>query len=574
MYKEEKWDLSVVKPKNVDATLKEIEQQANAIVKRRNHLTNSISSSSFMKLLKDLESLRKKANKLSCYTYLRFSEDSKDQHAAALMSKVESHLTKVSNTLLFFNLWFKKLPQKKALQLIKQSGPYHYYLESIRRGIPHTLTEPEEKIINIKDVTGASALNNIYDIFTSQFEFTFQGKQITQEELTSHVRSPKASVRKEAYLTLLNPYKKHKDVIGEIYKNIATDWRNESVELRGHKTPIAVRNFANNIPDKAIDAMLTVCEKNQKLFHQFFELKRKKLKLKKLRRFDVYAPLSTKKEAKISYNKAVEMVYDTFSSFSPRFQKAAQEIIDQKQVHSTVQKNKRSGAYCCGVTNDLPPFVFLNYTGTIRDVSTLAHELGHGVHHILARHHTEFTQHACLPLAETASIFSEMLLSERIKHLQPHKAEELLFAKLDDLYASIIRQAGFVAFERKAHDMIAKGKTIQDISDVYLKDLKKQLGPKVEVDDIYQYEWCYIPHIFHTPFYCYAYAFGNLLTLSLYQMYHKEGPKAVPHILEMLSKGGSESPVDITKAVGVDITSEKFWQQGFDAIRDMLKQIT
>tara|TARA_B100000315_G_scaffold256088_1_gene301168 strand:- start:853 stop:1992 length:1140 start_codon:yes stop_codon:yes gene_type:complete len=376
----------------------------------------------------------------------------------------------------------------------------------------------------------------------------------------------------EAYQTLLKPYRDNKEVIGEIYKNIINDWREENVNLRKYKSPINVRNSYNDIPDEAVDVMLKVCEKNQNIFHKFFDIKRKKLGLRKLRRYDLYAPLKEEK-TRISYAKAVSMVLDTFHSFSPQFGVHAHTILEQQHVHSNIQKGKRSGAFCCPASNDHPPFVMLTYTEKYRDVSTLAHELGHGIHFMLSQKQTEFTSDACLPLAETASIFSEMLLSEKVMQDNPKAAKEMLFTKLDDLYASIIRQAGFVSFEREAHQMMKEGKTIDEMSKVYLEDLRKQLGPKIEVDEIYSYEWCYIPHIFHTPFYCYAYAFGNLLTLAIYAKYKKEGKKFVPKVIKMLSMGGSAEPKEIARIVGVDITSEKFWQSGFDYVKKMIKEI-
>ena len=443
----------------------------------------------------------------------------------------------------------------------------------LRKRKKHTLEENEEKIINIKDTTGASALTNIYNILTSKFEYDFQGEKRTQEEMVTFVRSSSSKTRKEAYLTLFKPYQEHKDLIGEIYKNLINDWREESVNLRGYKDPINVRNSVNDIPDKAIQALLNVCAKNEKMFHKFFEIKRKKLKLQKLRRFDIYAPLKEEKET-ISYNKAVNMVLETFEGFAPEFHAAASNIINQNHIHSNVQKGKRSGAFCCPTTTQHSPYVLLSYTGKYRDVSTLAHELGHGIHMSLANmKQTEFTADACLPLAETASIFSEMLLSEKVMKDNPKAAKNMLFTKLDDLYASIIRQAGFVRFEIQAHEMMKEGKTIDEMSDVYLKMLKKQLGPKVEVDDIYKYEWAYIPHIFHTPFYCYAYAFGNLLTLAIYEMYKEKGPSFARKVIHMLEAGGSCEPVKIAKIVGADITSEAFWQKGFDVIKDMIKQV-
>ena len=572
-YKLAPWDLSEITPKDLDKTFKEIERRTNNIVKKKKQLNNSISTKTFNKIIKELEELRIISAKLGVSTHLKWSENAQDQKAAALASKVENFLTKQGNKLIFFGLWFKKLPDKKANQLIKSSGKYHYHFEIMRKRRKYTLEENEEKIINIKDTTGISALNNIYNILTSKFVYEFKGKKKTQEEMVSYVRSSSASIRKDAYLALFKPYKEHKELIGEIYKNVLNDWREESVNLRGYKNPINVRNVVNDIPDEAIQALLNVCKKNEKIFHKFFEIKRKKLGLKKLRRFDIYAPLKEEKE-KISYDKAVRLVLDTFYDFSYEFGTYAERILSNNHVHSNIQKGKRSGAFCCPSTIEHYPYVLLSYTGKYRDVSTLAHELGHGIHMSLANQkQTEFTSDACLPLAETASIFSEMLLSEKVMKDDPKAAKNMLFTKLDDLYASIIRQAGFVRFEVVAHEMMREGRTIDEMSDVYLKMLKKQLGPNVEVDDVYKYEWSYIPHIFHTPFYCYAYAFGNLLTLAIYEMYKEKGKAFVPKIIKMLETGGSMEPVQIAKIVGADITSEKFWQKGFDVIKKMIKQV-
>ena len=572
-YQLSSWDLSEIKPANLQKAFQEIETETKQIEHWRPKLTENISSKDFLSLLNDLEQLQILNSKLGVYAQLRFAEDSSNQEASALLSQVENFLTKINNRLIFFGLWFKQLPEKEASRLIKSSGNYHYFLEKMYKSKPYILEEKEEKIVNLKDVTGVSALNSIYNILCSQFEFEFEGKKIGQEKLLAYVRNPSLKKREAAYRTLLEKYKSHKDLIGEVYRNIVNDWREENVHLRGYKNPINVRNQGNDIPDKAVEALLKVCERNEALFQRFFELKRKRLGLKKMRRFDLYAPLQKKNEKEIPYYDAVTTVLETFGDFSPAFHQEALNIIAAGHIHSQVQKNKDTGAFCCSVTSKLNPYVLLNYTGTLRDVSTLAHELGHGIHHNLARGQTEFTFHAPLPLAETASIFSEMVLSERLLKKYPDRAKDLLFIKLEEIYASIIRQAGFVRFELKAHKMLEEGKTIGEISKAYLQDLRQQLGPKVEVDEIFAYEWCYIPHIFHTPFYCYAYAFGNLLTLALYETYKEKGPAYADKIIEMLAKGGSQSPLEISKAVGIDITSEKFWQSGFDVIAQMLKKV-
>ncbi len=566
------WSLKAITPKSISAALEEIEQITSKLEKKKPLLTEQISPTDFLNFVKELEELRRISNKLSCYVELRCAENSADQQAAADRSKVETALTKVSNRLLFFGFWFKDLSEKKAQELIDKSGAYSYHFQQLRKLKPYTLKENEEKIINIKDATGVSALNSVYNTLTTQFTYLFQGREITQEELLKFARHPQAATRKKAYQTLLGVYQKHKDLIGEIYKTIINDWREENIGLRGYKSPIQVRNLGHDLPDAAVEALLRVCEKNQPLFQRFFEIKRKRLGLKRLTRFDIYAPINSK-EKKIPYSQAMQLVLESYAKFSSKFQQEALQIINAGHIHSRVQKNKQTGAFCYSVNAKLPPFCLWSYTGTLRDVSTVAHELGHGVHHQLARENTEFTAHACLPLAETASIFGEMLLTENLLQKYPQEGQDLLFYKLDDIYASIIRQTGFVRFEEKAHRMMEEGKTIEEMSALYLADLRKQLGTKIEVDPIFAYEWAYVPHIFHTPFYCYAYAFGNLLTLALYEKYKKESTSMVPKILAMLAAGGSKSPVEITKAVGVDITSEDFWQQGFEVIEEMVKKL-
>ncbi len=534
-YKLSAWDLSEIKPSNLQESLQEIETKTDQIEPWRPQLKNSISTKDFCSLLAELEKLQVLTSKLGIYAQLRFAEDTSNQQASALLSQVETFLTKINNRLLFFGLWFKQLPQSEASRLIQASGKHHYFLEKMYKTKPYILEEKEEKIINIKDVTGVSALNTIYNLLCTQFRFTFADKEIGQEELLNFVRDPSPQKREAAYRTLLEKYRSYQSVIGEVYRNIVTDWQEENVRLRGYKNPLQVRNVGNDLPDAAVEALLRVCERNEVLFQRFFEIKRKKLGLKKMRRFDLYAPLRKSKEPKIPFPEAVATVLKTFQDFSPAFHGEALNIISANHLHSKIQKNKDTGAFCCSVTSKLNPYVLLNYTGTLRDVSTLAHELGHGIHHNLARNQTEFTFHAPLPLAETASIFSEMVLSERLLKKYPDRAKDLLFIKLEEIYASIIRQAGFVRFERKAHQMLDQGKTIEEISKVYLQDLRKQLGPKIEVDDIFAYEWCYVPHIFHTPFYCYAYAFGNLLTLALYETYREKGAQYADQIVEMLA---------------------------------------
>jgi oligoendopeptidase F len=565
------WDLSLLKPKDVELTLHKIDLLSKKIEHERPHL-KSITPVKFLSLLKTLEFLKRESSHLAGYVHLLAAEDSSNEHAQALISKIQQRFVDFDNRLLFFSLWFKDLDDAAANRFINACGPFTYYLEEIRKAKPYTLSEKEERVINILESTGSSALTNIYSTLTTQFEFSFQNKIVSQNDLFVLIRNQNPQVRKDAYLSLLGRYGKEKDVLGNIYRNVVISWKDEHMTLRGYKSPLQVRNVANDIPDHAIDSLLRVCEKNQFLFHRFFKIKQKRLGLKKMQRFDLYAPIGVK-EQKMKYADAIQTVLASYESFSPLFRKDAEKIISSRHVHARLQKNKNAGAFCSGVSTKIVPFVLLNFTGTPRDVSTIAHEFGHGVHFLLSQGNTEFTYDACLPLAETASIFGEMLFMEHLKKKNPKLAEELLYFKLEDIYASVIRQAGFVAFEVKAHQLFAEGKTIQEVSDVYLADLKKQLGSSIEIDSAFRYEWMYIPHIYHTPFYCYAYAFGNLLVLALWHRYQKEGASFIPKFLALLKKGGSESPVAITKAIGVDICSEAFWQESFLVVKDMIRSL-
>lgn len=573
VYKESEWDLKdLLGNKTIDELFEDIKKIADKVESKRKLLRESISSSDFFTIVKELEQLSTITSKLGCYAYLRFCENSSDAKANALKTKIANFLTDIGNRLLFIDLWFKELSDKKANELVKESGKYRYHFEELRKTRKYTLKENEEKIINTKNLNGLSGLINVYDILISQFEFLFEGKLVSQSEVLKHYRDPSPERRKLAYTTLLTKYRQQKDVIGEIYKNVVNDWREEEIKLRKYKDPISVRNISNDIPDKAVEALLNACRKNQNIFHRYFRLKQKKLRLPKITRFDLYAPFSDKK-MDVSYNTAVNMVLECFENFSPVFKENALKIIEKNHIHSKIQKNKHLGAFCYGPSVTIHPYVLLNYTDDLREVSTLAHELGHAVHDVLAMGQTEFTFHPSLPLAETASVLSETIMIEALSDRFPTMAEDLLFAKLDDLYQTIIRQATFVDFEIKAHKMFEEGKTIDELGQTYLTMLKEQLGKDVVVDDIFAYEWAYVSHIIHTPFYCYAYAFGNLLALSLYQTYKEQGDKFVPKIIELLSKGGSDSPVNLTKPLGIDITDERFWQKGFDVIKELVDKL-
>lgn len=575
------WDLShlVADPvTQFDRYLKDLDEQVSRFEAARKDLAATMPEQVFLDLLTLVERITGDSVRLEAYAYLWFSEDTKQLQARSFKTKVEERLTALQNRLLFFDLWWQGVDGPNAERLMARSGDFRYHLETIRRFKPHTLSEPEEKIINVKNITGRSAVHQIYDVVTNGFTFTLRvgGKKKTmnREALTAYLRHPKATVREAAYRELYRVYEAHQDLLGELYKALVGDWKAENLQLRHFTTPLASRNLSNDIPDRAVDALLSVCMKNAPIFQRYFGLKARLCRIKPMNRYHIYAPHRAEQKT-YRYADAVRMVLDAYHGFSPHLAELAQRVFADRHIDARTKSGKMGGAYCYSVTPGLTPYVLLNFTGEARDIATMAHELGHAVHGMMAEQHNLFTFHSTLPLAETASVFGERILSDALMASETSTAvkQSLLINQLDDIYATVMRQAYFVAFERTAHDMLAQGATTTDLAKAYLTLLRQQFGTSLRVPQEFQWEWLTIPHLYASPFYCYAYSFGNLLVLALYGMYREQGKAFVPKYLDLLAAGGSKAPQAILSDVGVDMNSEAFWQSGFDAISGMIDQL-
>jgi oligoendopeptidase F len=417
---------------------------------------------------------------------------------------------------------------------------------------------------------------------TNNFEFTVIKKRgnkkiiktfKNKEKLLSLIRSPKANEREYAYKALLKTYEKNSGVLGDIYQNLVTQWRDENISIRGFNSAISVRNIYNNIDDATVETLLSVCKENAHLFHDYFLEKARLIGVKKLRRYDLYAPISNSNIHKFTFKNAAKLVLDTFYKFDPRFGTYTERLFKENHIDSEIRNGKTGGAFCYTVSPQRTPYVLLNFDRTMRDVSTMAHEFGHAIHSIFASNKPILVSHAPLPLAETASVFGEMILNEEIyKKLNGEKKQIFLAEQIDDMYATIMRQAFFTIFEIEAHKhIVEQSVTIDNISNLYIDNLKAQFGNSIRISDDFKWEWLYIPHFYHSPFYCYAYSFGNLLVLSLYQQYREEGKSFISKYLKILSAGGSEKPETLLKDSGFDITKSSFWQQGFDLIKTKIK---
>ena len=561
-----------------DQILDDLEAEIVSVEDQREWLAPTIGIDAFLAILDAIKSIYAIQNRLGAYGSLWFASDTQSSEALNYQNKIRQRLAEVDNRLLFFSLWWKDLADAHAQQLLNASGDDAYYLETLRRFKPHTLSETEEKIINTKDVNGVRALNTIYSMITDGFAYTLevdgQTKVLTRAELSAYIQGPNSDLRAAAYQELYRVFGEQHKVLAQIYDHIVRDWRSEHVTLRHFRDPISVRNLANNIPDPIVNTLLGVCQKNTSIFQRYFRWKANVLGVDRLRRYDIYAPIG-ESEKTYPFDQAADLVLDTFEQFSPTLAAHARQVFTDRHLDSDIRQGKRGGAFCSSVLPELAPWVLLNYTGKARDVATMAHELGHAVHAQMAREHSILTFHSTLPLAETASVFSEQLLTDRLlgQESDPGVRQDLLVSALDDAYATVMRQAYFVLFEQQAHAMTIAGASVNELNQAYMENLSEQFGDAVEIADEFKLEWISIPHIYRTPFYCYAYSFGQLLVLSLYQQYQDRGASFVPDYLRILAHGGSKSPEFILSEAGIDIASSAFWQGGFNMIGEMIDEL-
>src|ERR671937_3143366 len=402
--------------------LESITTKVGQLEMKRGELNNSISAVEFENFLHSIEEISEKVSIASGYAHLSYVADTSSNERAALETRMATFGSNIANRLLFFDLWFKKeLDEENAQRLIESVSPvYREHLKHLRLLAKYTLTEPEERIINTLEVTGTGALVKIYDRMTSGFEFVVKLKRgrksikktfTNREKLLTLIRSIKAGEREAAYKSLLEVYKKNSGVLGEIYQNRVIEWRNEYITMRRFKSAISVRNIYNKLDDTTVETLLSVCRRNAVIFQDYFKQKAKILGVKKLHRYHLYAPLTLKasSQKRFTYGKAIDLVLGTFEDFHPIFREFTEKVLNEQHVDSEIRKAKVGGAFCSSVSPKITPYVLLNFNGKSRDVTTMAHEFGHAIHSMAASDKPIMVSDAPLPLAETASVFAEML---------------------------------------------------------------------------------------------------------------------------------------------------------------------
>jgi oligoendopeptidase F len=523
--------------------------------------------------LRAYEDLFERSGRVGAYAHLLYDTDTRDVAARDLQQKVEVRLTELRNLTLFFELEWLELPVEVADRLIADPrlAPYAHYLRHERAFRPHRLTEPEEKIVNVKDLTGNSAWGRLHTEITSALTFPLERDgepgALNLSEVLALAYEPDRALRRRAHDALYDVLAGQGQVLTYIYDTLIQDHL-ATDRLRHYPGPMASRHLSNEVDPQAVEAMMQVVEANYGLAQRYFRLKARLLGLDELLLYDQYAPIE-QTATRVPFEEGKAIVLDSYGAIDPRFRQIASRFFERRWIDAEPRQGKRGGAYCAYPTPKLHPYILCSYLGTPRDAMTIAHELGHGLHGVLARKQTLFNYHSTLPLAETASVFGEMMVFDRLVNRESDARARLglVCGKIEDAFATVFRQNVLTRFEQGAFAAREEARlTPERLGDVWLAANGRYYGDAVRLTEGYRWGWSYIPHFIHSRFYCYAYVFGELLVLALFRMYQEEGPSFVPKFVALLERGGSDTPDRLLAPFGVDLRDARFWQKGCDEL--------
>jgi oligoendopeptidase F len=580
-----RWDLSDLLDKSNPNAASEALDSMEKIVKQieswKKRLRQNMSAKNFIELFKLINRFKTERKRIKTYSELKLYENMSNLESVEFNNRVEEMLTDFDNRLLFFRLWWKDVDSKNAQRLMSSMGKdFHHELRCMHND--DLLSGPEEKTIAVKDLAGFYALPQIYDSLTTNMTFRLKVggkiKYLTTEEIEEYRYSSNPALRKAAYTEYFGGFKRSFiQSVAYIYQVIMRDLIAEETKLRNHKKPRLYLDNVDNVPDELVEKMLSVIRKNASVFQRYFTLKAKALKLKKLRRYDIYAPFPKPASMrKFSFEEAKELVLGAFYSFSPAFGDAAKKIFDSKHVDAQSRIGKALGAFCSSAGPEIPSYISLHFQGSLDGViPSLAHELGHGVHAGLAGSHSIGTYEPLLFLTEISSTFAEMIVIDKLLLEAKDSVAKLyiLGFALDNIYKSLLRQGYFAVWEHEAAKLVQKeGMTADIMADKYLKICREQFGDSVSVPNEFKWEWVTIPHFYQSPFYVYSYVANQEIALFLFDKYKKKGASFVPKIIRIISAGGSAYPVQILSRAGINVKSERFWQKGFNIVSKMIDE--
>jgi oligoendopeptidase F len=533
------------------------------------------------KIFHELEKIELTAAKPVIYASLLFAESATPAGRGAFVQKIRTMYSEIRKELTFFDLKILALPDATLKKLIasKELKEFKHYLQILFESKKHRLPEDSENILTDKDLTGNGAWVRFFDELFARKKFHYKdGKKVvelSETEILAKLYSPHQSIRKEAHKGLSEGLKSDAAHLSYV-TNVLLQDKSINDRLRNFDSPESSRHLANEISAKTVETMCQAVESFYPTVQKFYRYKAKLLKTKKLYDYDRYAPVARTQKI-YSYAEAKKLVLDSFYKFSPAYGKIAQEFFDNRWIDFADREGKRGGAFCSFVTPDSHPFVFMNFHGTVREVFTLAHELGHAIHAYLMSGQNYFNFDTPLTIAETASVFAEMLLFEHLKSIttDPIERRDLIIGKLESIFATVFRQVSMYRFEQDIHHHYRdQGELCVDQINAYWRQRQVAVfKDSVTLTPEYDYWWSYIPHFIHTPFYVYAYAFGELLTIALYAKYQVEKNVFIPKYFELLATGGSKTPKELLEPMKINLEDPKFWKLGLKVIDDMVKDL-
>ncbi len=580
------WDLgklySSPDAAEIHTHLEQLSDQAKSFSEKYKGRIHHLSAHDLAAALNSYEKLQTLGLRPYLYAQLLFCADSRPDQHKMLLAKVREDWSTISEQLLFFELELMKLDAEHFTSLLQSEAlqPYRHYLIQLRKGAPFTLSEEVEQALKRKDLSGKEGFSQLFDELTASFKFAFvrpgesEPAEVTGEELLALLYHPDGTVRENAFSTFLQKHQEHALVLTACFNNLLLDHEREG-QLRNYPDLMTPTHLSSETEPEMVEQMMAVTEQNYGLAREYFALKQQLLGLEKMKNTDIYAPLPGSNR-QFSLPEAKQLVLGAFRSFSPQLATLAEGFFTDRRIDSHPAPGKTGGAFCMGMLPGYQPYVLLNHTGNLRDVSTLAHELGHGVHFALSQQQNLYHYQAPLPLAETASVFGEMLLTRHLlaKETDRQLRIELLCVKLEEIIATTFRQNALTRFELAAHKK--RGQQLlspDDYCELWWQENAKLFGDSIEMIEPYRWGWAYISHFIHARFYCYSYVFGELLVLALYQQYLEQGEEFVPLYLDLLKAGGSAPPQELLEPFGIDLSDPDFWQKGYDFVRGLLEEL-
>ncbi|THB70567.1 MAG: M3 family oligoendopeptidase [Desulfobulbaceae bacterium] len=536
----------------------------------------TLSATQLSRLIKRLETLDSRIGSLATFGFLNFTTQVSDDKAGALYQRIIEIANQCNKDTVFFELEWNRLDESIAEQLLttEQIQPYHHYLDSMRRYRPHQLEEMEERLLLELKSVGRKSWTTLFEKVIGNLRFGEQGR--TEEEVLSDLYRPERVLRKQAAADLTEGLKSQSHILCHIYNTLAAE-KMISDRLRNHQEWVSSMNLDNQISDETVTTLIESVVSRYDIVNRYYHLKKGLLGLDSLCDYDRYAPLPSLPSETIPWRDCRRMVLDSFSDFSEEMGNIAEKFFSKSWIHAPVRQGKRGGAFAHPCVPDVHPYVMVNYTGTLRDVSTVAHELGHGVHQVLASRKGYYNSDTPLVLAETASVFAELLIFKSQLEALTDPAEKRAFIcqKLESIFATVFRQVAMNRFEQRMHQgRRTHGELSADkLGDYWLETQQEMFGDSVELRDDYRTWWSYIPHFLSTPGYVYSYAFGELLVLALYGIYKKSGSDFTEKYLALLNAGGSDTPYRLLEPFGIDLNDQSFWLQGLDVIDEMLQEV-